>query len=372
MRIGVIAAEMEGKSTGAGRYLEGILDGLDCWNHGCEWHLFFQGEVVPSAVPAGDSFFCHCSKRGGSRVLWEQLRLPRELGEYELDVLFGPSYSLPLSYRGPSAVSIHDLSFEILPQEFGPKERWRRRLLARRSARVAQHIFVPADHIRDEVVQRYPVSPDEVSVIPLGVKHSLFSPQSSDADQPVLAELGITGPYVLWLGTILERRMPQQVLQAFAGITRQFPDQKLVIAGANRLRRPAEFRRWINDLGIADSVVELGWVDERWLAPLYRGASVAVYVSHYEGFGLPPLECLACATPVVVSRGLGLDDLWPDYPLRCRDFSAEAIQENISRVLRQPVMAGGIAAEAVDLSRQWSWETTSRALVALLRKVARP
>ncbi len=97
-----------------------------------------------------------------------------------------------------------------------------------------------------------------------------------------------------------------------------------MIAGANRMRSPQRLGRWIRELGLEGDTLELGWVEEASLAPLYRGAEAGVYVSRHEGFGLPPLECLACGTPVVVGAGLALDEEWPDYPFRCRDLSSWA------------------------------------------------
>jgi hypothetical protein len=137
MKVAVIAAEMEGKATGVGRYLEGLLHGLELWDHGVEWHLFYQGDPLsPPALPDGP-FHGHFARHHGSRVLWEQVLVARAVREVEPDVVFGPAYTLPFAIRAPSVVTVHDLSFEILPREFGLRERWRRRLLARRAVRVA-------------------------------------------------------------------------------------------------------------------------------------------------------------------------------------------------------------------------------------------
>ena len=106
-----------------------------------------------------------------------------------------------------------------------------------------------------------------------------------------------------------------------------------MIAGANRMRRPEKLDLWIKQLGLEHAVRRLGWVEETALAPLYRGAELGIYVSRHEGYGLPPLECLACGTPVVVSAGLGLDDAWPDYPFRIPDLDAESIAGVMTEIL---------------------------------------
>lgn len=372
MKVGVIAAEMEGRSTGVGRYLEGMLGGLERWRHGVQWHFFFQGD--PRAVPQADgsTVIPHFAGHHGSRVLWEQLRLPKLMARYEIDVVFGPSYSLPLAARRPAAVTIHDLSFELLPHEFPPRERWRRRVLARWSARRATRVFTDTEQMARMVAKRYRLPPDRLAVIPLGVDGGQFCARPSDDDAGLLGGLGVRHPYLLWAGTLLERRLPQQILRAFAALRTTWPNLQLVIVGANRMREPQRLHTWIDELGVGGAVRELGWVEERSLAPLYRGAELGIYVSHHEGFGIPPLECLACGTPVVVSGGLGLDDRWPDYPFRCEELSAAAIEAMAREILGDRARATEILLGGPSVTELFDWEESSRRLVAELEGIGAP
>ncbi len=372
MKVGVIAAEMEGRATGVGRYLEGLLHGLGSWNHGVEWHLFFQGEPSSSLPPLDGPVHAHFSHHQGSRVLWEQVLVTREIEAVEPDVVFGPAYTLPFGLRGPSVVTIHDLSFEILPGEFGLRERWRRRLLARRAARVANRVITDTGHLSSLVAKRYGVADDRMAVVPLGVDGKRFLTPVGADDILALEKLELRSPYVLVPGTVLERRMPRQVLEAFAIIRGDRPELELVFAGANRMRRPENLDLWIKQLGLEHAVRRLGWVEETALAPLYRGAELGIYVSRHEGFGLPPLECLACGTPVVVSAGLGLDDAWPDYPYRSPELGPDSIAGvmreifgNVNRTARVMEKTGSVLA-GLD------WEHGSRLLVAELGRAVSP
>jgi glycosyltransferase involved in cell wall biosynthesis len=368
MKIGVIAAEMEGRATGVGRYLEGILHGLGLWDHGTEWHVFFQGEPSPSLSPSDGPIHPHFARHHGSRVLWEQLLVTREIEAVGPDVVLGPAYTLPFGLRVPSVVTIHDLSFEILPDEFGLRERWRRRLLARRAARVARRVITDTEHLSSLVANRYGIGDDRMAVVPLGVDGTRFSPHVRDDDSRVLKDLGVCSPYVLMPGTVLERRVPYQVLQAFAIVRADHPGLELVIAGANRMRRPEKLEMWIGELGLEHAVRRLGWVEEAVLAPLYRGADLGIYVSRHEGFGLPPLECLACGTPVVVSTGLGLDDAWPDYPYRVAELAAKRIAGVMSEVLESADLRARVVAGIESVLTNLDWEKCSRRLVAELER----
>lgn len=372
MKVGVIAAEMEGRATGVGRYLGGLLRGLERWNHGVDWHLFFQGDPSPSLNLPGGPVHAHFSNHHGSRVFWEQVLVSRAVATVAPDVVFGPAYTLPFGLRSPSVVTLHDLSFEILPEEFRPRERWRRCVLARRAARVANRVVTDTAHLSSLVANRYAVAADRLAVVPLGVDTTNFSTIAGDDDDRVLSEFGVRSPYILLPGTVLERRLPLHVLQAFSIIKRDRPELELVIAGANRMRRPEMLGVWIDELGLNGTVRQLGWVEEEALAPLYRGAELGIYVSRHEGFGLPPLECLACGTPVVVSAGLGLDDAWPDYPYRSLELTADSIAAVAAQILGDLERTGRIMAEAGSVISGLGWEQCSRRLVAEFSQVVSP
>jgi glycosyltransferase involved in cell wall biosynthesis len=174
---------------------------------------------------------------------------------------------------------------------------------------------------------------------------------------------------LLWVGTVLERRMPREVLEAFADLRSDRPNLQLVIAGADRMRRSGSLTTWVRELGLETAVRLLGWVEESSLAPLYRAAELGIYISGHEGFGIPPLECLSCGTPVVVSAGLGLDDAWPDYPYRVHGHGGAAIAAVAREILTDEVRAAEVAVRAGEVVGNLSWETSSRLLVAELERV---
>jgi glycosyltransferase involved in cell wall biosynthesis len=220
------------------------------------------------------------------------------------------------------------------------------------------------------VSDRYGVDGDRLAVVPLGVDRERFSPDGAETDQRVLADLGVRKPYILVPGTVLERRLPRQVLGAFANVRRAYAEIELVMVGANRMRRQRDLDRWIGELGLEGVVKHLGWVAEKDLAPLYRGAEMAIYVSRHEGFGLPPLESLACGTPVVVSAGLGLDDAWPSYPFRVDRLDAESIAAVAIAILADRHEMVRVMGEAGRVISGLNWERSSRQLVAELARAA--
>jgi glycosyltransferase involved in cell wall biosynthesis len=368
LRLGVVAAELEGEATGVGRYLEGLLGGLDevappSWSI----HLFLQGPRFEHPLFARSRLEPHFGGDAGRRfvprrrVVWEQILLPAQMRCFDLDVVFSPSYSLPPRLTVPALVTIHDLSFEVLPAGLGWRERWRRRLLARRACERARRILVDTEATRDELVARYRLSRSKVGVVPIAVGEA-FAAAPRPEDGAMRERLGVTSPYLLFVGALFERRQPRLMLETLHELRRDDPTLRLVLAGPNRLRQPERMTRWIAELGLAEAVDVLGYVPDAALAPLYRGAKALLYLSIYEGYGLPPLEALACGTPAVVGRGLALDHLWPGYPGRAEELSLEHVLVAARRALCAEVR-DTIRAQAFHDLRHLTWPDCARKFV---------
>ena len=176
-KVAVNASEMEGRPTGVGRYLEGLLAG--CLEIGdVRFHLFFKDRPFEHPLLEHPRVTAQFDGHGGwTPMWWEQLRLPRLLARTRFDAFFSPAYSLPpgLGDR-PSLVTIHDLSFEHFPQEFGWRERFRRRFLARRAARSASRVLTDSTAIAADIAACYELPAEDLTVIPLAVDPHLGQP----------------------------------------------------------------------------------------------------------------------------------------------------------------------------------------------------
>lgn len=374
MRVGVVAYELEGEPTGVGRYLAGLLSGVASIDPGWQWVLFFHGE--PPSHPSRQrrasaryaewpGFSCRFAGRSGRPWVWEQTGLPAQMRSEGLDLLFSPSYSLPPRTGLPGVVTLHDLSFEALPEEFGSRERWRRRLLARRAARSAARVLVDTGRVAEEVADRYGLSRERIGVVPLGVEAAR---SDGSGEAAALARLGITRPYLLFVGSLFERRQPRLMLEVYEALTRERPGLTLVLAGANRLRRPADFTRWIEQMGAGSRVRLLGYVPEEALGSLYREAELSLYLSTYEGFGLPPLESLAHGTVAVVGPGTALDELWPEYPYRAAGLDLASVLAVAERALDAPEERRRVAAEGAARMAGMTWRRAAEVFLVELEK----
>ena len=368
-RIAVVANEMEGTATGVGRYLRGLLSGIAELDRDWRWVLLFKGGRFEDPLWQDGRFEPVWCRDGGRAVTWEQFRLPRRLAKLGADLMFSPAYSLPLASRVPGVVTVHDMSFEVLPEEFRWRERWRRRLLARLSCRKAARVLVDMLPMRQQLSELYNVPDARIGVVPLAVD-PIFVAHAPEEETP-LADLGVRPPYVLWVGTIFPRRRPRLVLETFAAVREEFPELQLVMVGANRLPHPDRLDQWIEELGLDGAVLRPGWVEEDRLPTLYRRAELSVYLSTYEGYGLPPLESLACGTAALVGPGLGLDTLWPDYPFRCARLERAEVLPMMRRLLAEPDRTREVVAEAADILAAVTWRSCADRFVEELEEVLR-
>jgi len=381
MKIGVVAYEMEGAPTGVGRYLEGLLEGLtrcagDGVGSGWTWRLFFKGDPFEhplwSGTPAGGMVIEPVfDRRPGARpILWEQLRLPRLLRRAGVDLVFSPGYSLPPAVPVPSLVTVHDLSFEHLPGEFPVKERWRRRLLARRAVRQARRVLTDTRRIAADLVDTYGLDPGKIGVVPLALDGGVLARRATpvEDDLKILGGEGVRRPYLLYLGSILERRQIGRMIEAFSVLAAEERELTLVIAGRNRLRQPRKLERWIAGSGVAERIVHRGYVADEAVGALYRQAELSLYLSSYEGYGLPPLESLAAGTPAVVAAGLALDDLWPDYPYRCQHLDLESVVAALRKALEDGGRRQQIGGEARRRFAELDWKRSAELLLAEIER----
>jgi glycosyltransferase involved in cell wall biosynthesis len=291
LRIGVDAREVLGDATGVGRYLSELLKRWVARQDASTRHfvLFAPGRIT-LPLPA---------ERATARLLparhagtwWEQTALRRAVTREELDLFFAPAYTAPVRLEIPVALTIHDVSFLAHPEWFRPREGMRRRWLTRHSARKARIVLTDSVFSRDEILRHIGLSPDRVRVVAPGLSPRHGAPTTPSHRRERL---------VLFVGTLLNRRRLPQLVDAFAVATADLPDARLVIVGSDRTWPPQDLPALARRLGVANRLDLRNYVNDDELATLYRRASVFVFLSEYEGFGLTPLEALAAGVPIVV------------------------------------------------------------------------
>ena len=297
------------------------------------------------------------------------LTLSRELRRNPVDVLH-VQFTSPPFCPCPVIVSVHDLSFEHLPETFKRRSRTQLRLTVRRSARRAAHVLTLSEDTKKDLINTYDVHPDSVTAIPIAAP-SHFGPVNNAKElQRVRHIYGIDGDYVLSVGSIQPRKNLPRLIRAYAALKRErsgdFP--KLVLVGKIAWLYDETLRELENQ-GLKDSVILTGYVPEADLPALYSGAACFVYPSFFEGFGLPPLEAMKCGAPVIVGDRTSLPEVVGDAGLKVDPFNVEEISAALSRVLDDSTLRSELGQRSLVQADKFSWRETARRTLMIYERV---
>jgi len=299
------------------------------------------------------------------------LTLSRELRKNPVDVLHVQFTSPPFA-PCPVVVSIHDLSFEHLPDTFKFRSRTQLRLTVRRSARKAARVIALSQHGRSDIINTYGLSSDRVDVIPLAAP-THFGPVTDEKElQRVRQTYGIKRDYILSVGSIQPRKNLRRLLAAYSSLHEAQPKGKLpqlVVVGKCAWLYE-ETLRAINELKLSKSVILTGYVPESDLPALYSGAACFVYLSYFEGFGLPPLEAMKCGTPVIVGNRTSLPEVVGDAGVLVDPFAVDDIAAAITRVLVNSDFHSKLRVKGLERAGLFDWRETARQTLAVYEKAA--
>ncbi len=299
------------------------------------------------------------------------LTLSAELRRNPVDVLHVQFTAPPFS-PCPAVVSIHDLSFEHLPQTFKWRSRKQLRITVRRSAREAAQLIALSEHARNDIIATYRVSPEKVSVIPLAAP-AHFRPVSDEQElQRVRQTYGIEGDYILTVGAIQPRKNLSRLVAAYSRLRWVRPEgklPKLVLVGKCAWLYD-ETLRTIKELEVSNSAILTGYVPEADLPALYSGALCFVYPSYFEGFGLPPLEAMKCGAPVVVGNQTSLPEVVGDAGLLVDPFDVEDIASAIQTVITDSDLRAQLRVKGLERAKLFDWRETARQTLAIYRKAS--
>jgi glycosyltransferase involved in cell wall biosynthesis len=352
VRVCIDARGMSERPTGSGKALRYLLGRL---------RADFPRHEYLAWEPAGASGW-----RLWRRLLWEQIELPLRAFRLGAHVLHVPGGSPgPLAPPTKTVMTVHDLAPtrhpELLPHA---RSRWYWGRMVPRAARRAHAVLVPSAATKRDLVALAGVREDRVHVAPFGVSLDLAA--AAPADE-VSRTYGLPSGYVLYVGTIDRRKDYRTLLDAVLQLR---PDRALVVAGTVVAGR-TDFAETVARPPLRGRVWVLGYVPEPHLVGLYRGASVFVYPSLYEGFGLPVLEAMACGTPVVTYRTTSLPEVAGDAALLLDPpVSPKTLACAIERVAEDGELRRSLIERGLARAASFDWRTTAAVTAGVYEALA--
>jgi len=301
-------------------------------------------------------------------LVWQERRLPPVARADRLDVFFAPAYSCPLRLDAPCVTTIHDLSFYSWPDDVGVAEALRRRLLVSASVARSRRLIVDCDFGRRELAGLFPAAADRIATIPLGPDDDLPPAPPRAAAR---ARVGAVGPRLLSVGSIFNRRRLPVLVDALGRLRRSGIPAVLDVVGDDRTSPRLEIGGLVRGLGLADAVNLLGFVTDEELAVRYAAADAFVFLSEYEGFGLPVLEAMVRGLPVVTSTRPCLGELFAGAAALVDPTDAAALAATLGELLTSAGLRQELAARGRAHARSFSWAEAAERTLAVLGEAAR-
>jgi len=366
LRIGIDYTPALGQHAGIGRYTRELVSALLKDDRRHEYILIGAKGSKKSDHPnsSAKTISLPFSQRM-SAIIWHRLRLPIPVETFAgpLDLYHATDYLMPPLKKAKGLVTVHDLSFLVHP-ELGAESlvRYLRSALPS-SLRRASLVLTDSQNSKKDLVRLLGLPEERIEVVYCGVSED-FRPIEDAAElQRVRDKYKLYSPYILTLGTIEPRKNHVRLIQTYSKIREEHGiTHDLIIGGGKGWLYQGVFDE-VRSLGLEEHVRFLGFVPDDDLPAMLSMADLFVYPSIYEGFGLPPLEAMACGTPVVSSNTSCLPEVLGDAAVFVDPLDVGSIAEGILSLLSDNVLKNKMKARGPERAKRFTWERSARCLL---------
>jgi glycosyltransferase involved in cell wall biosynthesis len=359
------------RDYGIGTYVRNLVRHLARLDHETTYFLFCEAGDEATLRDLAQNFVPIVDDSTGYGFS-EHVTIPLKVKRYGIDLLHSPHYVRPLFCSTRVVTTVHDCIHLLFPQYLPNRMALSyARFMLGQAVLKSQLVFTVSEASRADILRFYPDAVAErIEVVPNAIDAAILETPSEEEMQRVRERYQIHGRFVLYAGNIKPHKNVERLIAAFGLLKKQacHEDVKLFLIGED-IARFGSLRRGMEEAGVRGDTRFFGFVPEGTLAALYRMASVFAFPSLYEGFGLPPLEAMACGTPVVTSRLSSLPEVVGDAALLVDPYSAEAIADGITRVLDDSALAEDLRTRGRARAAAFSWERSVRAIHAGYQRV---
>jgi len=369
VRIGIDAHAVGSHLGGNETYIRNVIRSLGDVDRGGDYTLFMTDAGLRESIPGAERMR-RVAVRPHNPLLRIPVSFPLALARERIDVVH-VQYVAPPLCPARIVVTVHDIAYDRHPELFTRAEVARFRLLVPLTVRRAAAVLTVSEFSKRDIVRRYLVPPERVIVAP-DAADPMFQPIHDEVRLDAVRQRYGTGDeYILCVGNLQPRKNLRALIDAYVRLRR---------AGATRRRLVLVGRKaWLHDdifaaardSGYADELVFTGYVPDIDLVALYNAAAVFVYPSLFEGFGLPPLEAMACGTPVICSNTSAFPEVVGDAALTVDPRDPKALASAIATVLRDTDLRASLAAAGLRRAAHFSWDSTARTILGAYRDVSR-
>lgn len=364
MRIGIDARSLSRPKTGIGSYTCNLLRSLIKIANGNQFFIYTCREFDESVFGESDVITVRRSNFPIG-TLWTQAVLPFQLEKDKIDIFHSPETMIPIFGNTPSIATVNDLISFLFPAGHDLKARLAANFYPP-VFRKAKRLIAISENTSMDIQNRFGISTGKISVVPISYDEDLFKPVEDPSG--VLRKYDVKQPYILFVGVLSPRKNVGRLIEAFGIILKRGVDINLVIAGPFGWQCKSVFDT-VNNLGFSERIKFTGPVDSSDLPAIYSGASIFVFPSLYEGFGIPVLEAMACGTPVITSNVSSLPEVAGDAALLIDPHSSTDLADAICRLISDRDMANLLKTKGFERIKKYSWMRTAEETLKIYRDV---
>jgi len=303
------------------------------------------------------------------KYLWTQIRLSFEMWRRSPEVLFVPAHVLPRVIPKRTVVTIHDIGFHHFPELYKPIQRWYHEWSTRDILHRASRIITVSEFSKRELVESYYADASKIFVTHLGIDHERYQPLSAEQCEPILQKFRVPKPFVLFIGRLERKKNVATLVKAFHRYkeVRGIGDpMQLVLVGQPGVGYQ-EIEEAIRGGESTTAIHLLGYASEEEKVALLSSATALIHPSLYEGFGLTPLEAMACGLPVICSHAgslpevVGIENaLWFD------PGDVDALVRALGHLIDDPSLGATLRERGLAWCQRYTWQQTAEQTLLLL------
>lgn len=301
---------------------------------------------------------------------WTQMRLSWEMFRRPSDVLFVPAHVLPRVIPKKTVVTVHDVGFHRFPHLYKARDRQFHEISTKDIAKKASRVVTVSEFSGREIAECYGISPDRIAITPNGVDHDLYRPISDQqAVDERLSRYRLNRPYFITVGRLEAKKNTVNLIKAFSlfKARRGVGDPNNLVLVGNPGFGYEEIKRAIAESSYKDSIMQLGYVPEADMPYLINAAQAMIHPAWYEGFGIPPVQAMACCCPVLSSNvGALVEVIGPESAVFFPPAEPEAMVVAMNRLIDEPGLKQKLRMAGIARASKYTWRLTAEKTLPVL------
>lgn len=364
-----ISGYVGNRLTGIGRVLISVLDEL-AKQYPMEKYIIFRNydfkdyDVLTKYDNIQLVDVPYSKESGIKNIWWHQWLFQKLLKKYHCDLAYIPNFTLLLWKVVPTVVTIHDLIEFNIPEKFSKLRMFYRKLICDPlMANKSDHILTVSKSSYNDIVKYLGVSPNKVTITPNATDKSFFKLYKQEDVEPVISENGLSyKEYLLFVGSIdYPGKNIKTVIEAYFNLRSkgELENKKLVIIGKNGFNSQVIYD-FVNASPYKKDVIFTGYLKDKDLPKYYAGAAIMLYLSFFEGFGLPVLEAMSCGTPVICPNTSCFPEIVEDLDVMVSPTDVKGTEEKILKIIKDRAYADKLAEDCYKKSQKYNWADSAK------------